>query len=303
MRTQLRLLAALLGVTIGAIAAITPASGAPRRGAYATSDEISDNWAGYVITAGKPVRRVVGTWVQPGVACDSPAHRYAAFWVGIGGFRSSAHALEQIGTEADCASQRTSTYAWYELLPSGEVPLRMKVHPGDRMAASVTVRGKMVALHLHDLSTGSSFAKSLRMGSPDTSSAEWIAEAPSACAGANQRCQTLPLADFSRVRFSDASAATLGGPSRAISSPLFDATQVTLESSGIGFGVPGRAIASSSNEKATPSALADSGSSFTITWEAGPQTRPPSSPGLATFSPARRASCLRSPSYRTCGEA
>jgi hypothetical protein len=274
MRTPLRLAAALLCASICAPALLAGACAATAHAFYSGSHEVSDNWSGYVVTAAQPFRRVLGAWVQPKLTCNGPVHRYAAFWVGLGGFTRDAHALEQIGTEADCAGASASAYAWYELLPAGELTLKLKVNPGDHMAASVSVDGETVLLHLDDFSTGNSFAKSVQMASPDTSSAEWIAEAPSACGNGNQHCQTLPLANFSEVTFAGATAATLGGPARTIESPRFHAHEVKLKASGIAFGVFGRANASRSTAQATPSALSGSGSSFTITWEAGASATP-----------------------------
>jgi hypothetical protein len=221
--------------------------------------------------------------------------------VGLGGFTKRSHALEQVGTEADCSGRGSSSYSWYELLPAGEVNLPLKVHPGDRMSASVTIDGRLVALHLHDLSTGESSGKTVRMDSPDTSSAEWIAEAPSVCAGGNH-CQTLPLADFSTVTFSGATAATRGGQMSPVGSPSFHVTAVRLEGSGVGLGIPGRAIISSAGGQATPGALASSGSAFTVTWEPGPSLAiapPPVAPGAGeapTFSAGPPAKVLQSTS-------
>lgn len=263
--------------TLAPASAHAGASALAGASAHATTRETSANWAGYAVTSRKPFSRVVGAWVQPRATCNGLRRSYAAFWVGLGGFARHAHGLEQIGTEADCSQGTATSYAWYELLPAAPVMLKLVVHPGDELAASVTVEGSDVALHLRDLSTGKSFVKSLRTASPDTSSAEWIAEAPSICASGGQRCRALPLTDFSSVTFSGATAATRGGAMSPIDSPAFALTEVTLKSSGIGFGIPGRAIAGASGGQASPSALADSGSSFTVTWE------PASTPGAVTL--------------------
>jgi hypothetical protein len=283
---------ALLGASVCCLAVAAQASAAPRGRLHATSQEVSDNWAGYVVTAHKPFRRVIGAWVQPKVTCAGAPHRYSAFWVGIGGFTKDAQGLEQVGTEADCSGGHSSSYAWYELLPAGEVSVPLKVHSGDRMAASVTINGAVVALHLHDLSTGASYGKQVRTSSPDTSSAEWIAEAPSVCASGSTNCQTLPLADFSRVTFSGATAATRGGGMSPVDSPSFHVTAVRLEASGVRLGIPGRAIISSSSAQATPGALAKSGSSFTVTWEPGQSlmVSPPPLPAGPPVAPARAVS-------------
>ena len=47
------------------------------------------------------------------------------------------------------------------------------------------------------------------MQNPDTSSAEWIAEAPSQC-DSTSSCTPLPLADFGTVQFTGASATANG---------------------------------------------------------------------------------------------
>jgi Peptidase A4 family len=276
----------MLGAAIWCMSSAAGALAASRAGTHAAIHELSNNWAGYVVTADKPFRGVVGAWVEPNVSCEGGSPRYSAFWVGIGGFTSSARALEQIGTEADCAGGHSSSYAWYELLPAGEVTLKLNVHPGDHMAASVTVQGKAVALHLHDLSTGESFEKTLPMASPDTSSAEWIAEAPSVCASGNQRCRTLPLADFSSVTFAAATASVGSGAARPIDGQGLRITEVSLQAGGVGFGFPGRAIASASSGQASPGALTDSGSSFKVTWEQPANAEPPFPGGRQSFARA-----------------
>lgn len=282
-RTPKLLACACLTAALCCVAGAGPAGAASVAGVHAGPIEVSDNWAGYAVTAAKPFTRVVGAWVQPHVTCESSSRRYSAFWVGIGGFTRSAHALEQIGTEADCAGAETSSYAWYELLPAGEVTIKLKIHPGDHMAASVTIDGDEVTLHLHNLSTGKSFAKTLHMASPDTSSAEWIAEAPSVCAP-NGRCETLPLADFSSVTFSGATATTRGGSASPLSSPSFQLTEITLESRGVGFGHFRHVIASGAAGKATPGPLASSGSEFTVAWEQPATPQPYTPPGQPPFS-------------------
>lgn len=276
-----KLLLAWLTVTICCVAPAGQAFATPLVSVHAMAQEASANWAGYVVTSGKPFRRVVGAWGQPRVSCEGMRDSYSAFWVGLGGFTRNAHGLEQIGTEADCAQGVSSSYAWYELLPAAPVRLKLTVHPGDELAASVTVDGHDVTLHLHDLSTGKSLAKTVRLTSPDTSSADWIAEAPSTCVSGGQLCHVLPLTDFSSVTFAGATAATRAGAMSPIDSPAFHPTKVTLKSSRIGFGIPGRAIEGAPGGQATPSLLAESGSSFTITWEPAATSQPAPPPFAA----------------------
>jgi hypothetical protein len=262
---------ASLGSMLCGLALAGNASAAER--SFATSHAVSDNWAGYAVTARAPFRRVVGAWTQPAVTCGQAPHRYSAFWVGLGGFTQHSRGLEQIGTEADCTGHHAAAYAWYELLPAGEVTVPLKIRPGDHMTASVATGAGIAMLHLHDLTTGKSYGKGVAMAAPDTSSAEWIAEAPSICGEGARQCHTLPLANFSSVTFSAASATTRNAPALPVGSPSFHATALTLQGGGVGFGAPGHAIISSSGGQASPGALAESGSSFTVTWEPG--TAPP----------------------------
>ena len=173
----------------------------------ASADTVTDaqpsaNWAGYSAT-GAQFSKVSGSWVQPEASCDSGTGD-AAFWVGIGGATEESSALEQTGTEVDCSSGSPVYSAWYELVPAASVPVDLEVNPGDHMSASVGVDGTQVSIALSNDTTGRSFTKTLSMDSPDTSSAEWIAEAPSACQVSS--CQTVPLADFGTVAFTDATA-------------------------------------------------------------------------------------------------
>ncbi len=68
------------------------------------------------------------------------------------------------------------------------------------------------------------------MSHPDTSSAEWIAEAPSTTSQ-SAGDQVLPLADFGKVTFTCASA-TADGHTGSISDPNLNAEQVQLSPTG-----------------------------------------------------------------------
>jgi uncharacterized membrane protein YgcG len=180
----------------------------------------STNWAGYVATSAHSTRglakrftSVSGTWVEPSATCTASQRTFSAFWVGLGGYYANSRALEQIGSEADCSSDgETFYYAWYELVPAGAVNIRMEINPGDTIHATVNVAGEHVTVTLADLTSGAPrFVKHLLMKSPrpDTSAAEWIAEAPSNCNSRND-CTLLPLTDFGSVSFTSASARSVG---------------------------------------------------------------------------------------------
>src|SRR5262249_47442805 len=151
------------------------------------------------------------------------------YWVGVGGYRQTSRALEQIGTEVDCsASGKVSSSAWYELVPAPSIPIRLTVRPGDAVQASVNVRGNAVTVALYDATRGRGFRKTIRTSVLDVSSAEWIVEAPSQCINSSSNCQTLPLANFGTATFGSASAQSASGRSGAISSPLWQATKIDL---------------------------------------------------------------------------
>jgi Peptidase A4 family len=176
---------------------------------------------------------------------------YSSFWVGLGGFARGSRHLEQIGTEADCLPNRRSrAYAWFEIVPAASARLGVAVKPQDRLAAQVTVSGRRVLLRIQNLTTGHSAARTVSMQSPDTSSAEWIAEAPSQCGGG--RCQPLPLADFGTVSFSQARASARGRAAAPVNGSGLIPTAITLTGAGPGFG------------GATPSVLTPAGTGFSV---------------------------------------
>jgi hypothetical protein len=213
----------------------------------------SANWAGYVASApsgGSGFTRVSGTWVQP-TAGTSAGDGDSAFWVGLGG-NGQSNALEQVGTQANVANGEPVYYAWYELLPAAPVKLDLAIHPGDRISASVAVSATNVAVSLSDQTTAQSYTNTLPMTSPDTSSAEWIAEAPSASDGQGN-FQPLPLADFGSVTFASASA-TAGGHTGTIADSSWSAEPV--------------ALSESSSATAQPSSLSSDGSSFSVARQA-----------------------------------
>lgn len=239
----------------GGVLSVGAAVGLPAVSAAATPtpEAASANWSGYVASpnGGSNFSRVSGSWVEPS-ANTSAGDGYSAFWVGLGGSgQSQSQSLEQIGTQADVTNGQTVYYAWYELVPSAPVQLKLAIHPGDHIAASVTVSGTNVTVSLSDQTTGASYTNTLQMSNPDTSSAEWIAEAPSTSDGQGG-LQPLPLADFGTANFSSATA-TAGGHTGPISDPSWTDESVSLTgSSGAG---------------AQPSALSSNGSAFSVGWQ------------------------------------
>jgi hypothetical protein len=216
----------------------------------------SSNWAGYAVTSLDPTTPVTytsvsGTWVQPAASCSSSA-AYSAFWVGLGGYSTNSQGLEQIGTESDCTAAGKATYGvWYELVPAASVPVKLKLYPGNQISANVTVSGQLVTVQLKNLTRKTSFTKRLFMASPDVSSAEWIAEAPSVCDSSGTRCRTLPLADFGTVAFSSAKALAAGHGGTIVDGAW-----------------AANAIELAAFTRAVPSDVSTDGGSFSVTWSA-----------------------------------
>ena len=227
-----RLTLALLGPATaiafaGGLAITAPGASAQTVNAQ---QEQSQNWSGYVVrsSSGQSFSSVSGSWVQPSASSNSTSEEDAAFWLGIGGADQQSQSLEQVGTAAQVVNGQTTYYAWYELVPASQVRIGLAIHPGDHVSGKVTVDGTNVTVSLSDQTTGQSFSKTLQMSNPDTSSAEWIAEAPAA-EYPNGGIQILPLANFGGVTFSDASA-TAGGHTGSISDSGFTVSQVDLNS-------------------------------------------------------------------------
>jgi hypothetical protein len=274
---SLRLRVAALAATAVALVAAGAAAAAA-----GVARDVSSNWAGYVVS-GASFSSVTGTWVQPAVDCSATGTGSSAFWVGLGGNREGSSSLEQAGTGGDCSADGTARYyAWYELVPAASVTIGLHVEPGDTITATVTVAGAKVTMQVRNVTRGTSVTKVKSMAAPDTSSAEWVAEAPSLCDAAG-RCQTVALSDFGKVRFTNATATTSGGHTGPISDGAWTATAIQLVSDG---GGPrfGRYAAYAAPAQATPTTLTARGTAFSVKWTGSTDsvvaTGPPAPPGF-----------------------
>jgi hypothetical protein len=251
------LMSGLLGFgtsTSAPVAGRAPFRPAPQQAgpnvSYGASSSL--DWAGYAVS-GTTFTKVQGSWVQPKATCPSKtAVQYAAFWVGIDGLSSADHTIEQIGTDSDCSKGKAEYYAWFEMVPRAVVVLTSgyPVSPGDTISAEVSGSGKNFTLQIEG-TRGSTVlwhysTKQSATKLPKASSAEWIVEDP--CTAT--KCTIGPLADFGSVAFTNATANGL-----AISSSSFTSTKLTMTTK------------NSAVTKATPSALASSGSAFEVTWD------------------------------------
>jgi Peptidase A4 family len=228
----------------------------------------SSNWAGYAVHhRGVHFTRVTGTWTQPRATCTRGQTTYSSVWVGLGGYALSSQALEQIGTESDCTvSGRAVSSAWFELVPSASRAIRMTVNAGDRLRAGVTVSGGEVTVTLSDLTRHTSFSKRLHPATVDTTSAEWILEAPSVCSDSSaSSCHTLPLADFGSAGFTAAAATPTAGHASPIDDRRWTTTRISLAATGRAF----VSDAPASSAGAVASSLSARGSAFTVTYRGG----------------------------------
>jgi hypothetical protein len=239
------------------------------------AQSVSANWSGYALqdatAAGLQFTSVTGTWTVPVATCDPSSNGSAAFWVGLGGSSETATGLEQTGTGSDCNNGVAKYYAWYEILPAASVTVPLKVKPGDQITTSVNVNGTNVLVQIKNRTRKTSFTKSLTVVAPDLSSAEWIAEAPSACSNTG-RCTVLPLANFGTVNFSRAATIASSHPG-TITDPTWASQAISLvpQSSNRFFA----SRDSSSTAGATPGVLSADGRSFPVSWVANASTPAP----------------------------
>jgi Peptidase A4 family len=241
------------------------------------------NWSGYAIAAatqpatptsptGVTVTSVAGSWVIPPANCSGHSSQYASFWVGIDGWYSDS--VEQIGTDSDCSSGTPSYYAWYEFYPEPSYYAGnfTNLAAGDIISASVTYNASSKTFTATISVNGgtpfsTTFTPSRRTGTPQLSSAEWIAEAP-CCARSGG---VLPLANFGTVSYGQdytsiagTNYATVNGVTEPINFFLTDSPATWWSCTMVN--------ENSGAVMAAPSALSsDMSSSFSIVWSsAGP---------------------------------
>ena len=258
----------LAATAVAATIALAPSASAAT---VDSQEATSANWSGYVAGGSssgstQQFSSVSGSWVQPTVDCSS-GDGDAAFWVGIGGTSQTNNALEQVGTEANCTNGSAQHFAWYELVPAAPVRLDVSISPGDHVSAKVDVNGTAVTVSLSDQTSGQSATKTLQMQNPDTSSAEWIAEAPSSCDGSGS-CTPLTLANFGTANFTGASA-TANGHTGPIDDSTWGSQAVQLSGGAQGYAGGQSLAASGSSASAVPTSLSTDGSSFSVAWQSG----------------------------------
>jgi hypothetical protein len=151
----------------------------------------STNWSGVAVTGGA-YTRATGSWVVPTVKVTK-GNRYAADWVGIGGYSSLD--LIQAGTSEEIVSGHANYYAWTEILPAPESKISLAVHPGDSMTVDVAEASVgSWTITVSNQTTAQAFTTNLSYASTN-SSAEWVHEAPTV-GGAQARLASTGKATF-----------------------------------------------------------------------------------------------------------
>jgi hypothetical protein len=247
--------------------------------ALAATPEISSNWSGYVAAAPDGATAsfsdVTATWIQPKATCSAGRRDSAAFWVGLGGNAADSQSLEQLGTSLECdgSGKAPTSSAWWEIVPAASVPIKLVVRPGDRVNAAVLVKGQTVTMSLKNLTRGTRFSRVMTLTQPlDVSSAEWIAEAPSACTG-NGRCTPVPLTQFGQITFTNAAAignahpGTISDPV-STTNPVWLPTAVELIGGGDTSRFFGVADPLGPGVGAVPTDLSADGRTFSVSWQA-----------------------------------
>ncbi len=192
----------------------------------------SSNWSGIAVT-GKTYTKVKGSWTVPTAESASGA-RYAADWVGIGGY--SSQDLIQAGTSEQFVNGIASYNAWTEILPAAEVVIPgFTIHPGDKMTVNITKgSGTAWKIVVTDSTSGKTFTKKLTYSSSE-SSAEWIHEAPTVNGAQATIATTTPVIfDLGTVNGSTV-IGSAGAQHRIQLVGPTDATPSTLDSDKDGF--------------------------------------------------------------------
>jgi hypothetical protein len=154
----------------------------------------SQNWSGYVATAG-PYTEATGSFTVPSLSPATPAQDMVSEWVGIDG--SDNGSLVQAGVTEAPEPYDTGVFdvfAWWEVLPFTSQPIpTMTVSAGDEVSVTIArVSGTSWTIHLTDRTNGQSYTQDVGYDGPGTS-VEWIVEAPTE----SQTDQQLQLAPYS----------------------------------------------------------------------------------------------------------
>jgi hypothetical protein len=171
--------------------------------------------------------------------------------------------------------------------------LRAQARRSDLLSARVTADGSQVGLRIENLATHQGFSHSIPIAAPDDSSAEGIADAPSACVSADH-CRPPLLPDFRTTEFTHASARTLTGQVGSITDPAFATTEMPLASGSPTLG-PAPVTFARYSGNTTRSRPTRHGRSFNDTFKQGASPAAPPPPALAAADRLRHTLAAVSP--------
>jgi hypothetical protein len=199
----------------------------------------SGNWSGYVLD-GTGFSTVSGSFTVPHLETDATCDTFESQWVGIDGSTNSdliQAGIEEVGTEdnpaysnyGECGIDQVDpvfyTNAWYEILPSPEIPQATPVLAGDTVSVSITLSGGQWYIDMNDITNGQSWSTTVGYSGPETSG-EWIAEATtsSLCGGICTETAYTPAVTWSNLGYSsssvsDVDAITMVQNDEAVSTP------------------------------------------------------------------------------------
>ena len=253
---------------------------------------ISPNWSGYVATApakeekvayGHPYfTSVTGTWTVPAAKCYAPKPKatmkaYSTVWIGLGGWATRNQ--EEVGTDSNCTAKgKPFYYAWFELVPYLSYKtfpnIKAKIEAGDSMTGLVKiVSTRLVELRIVDNTRHWTFMKKINFTSQDSTTADWIVEAPAECRDIN--CTEASLANFGEVSMRNISA-TAHGKAGTLKDPRWKVLPVklvpsrliipTINPTATGAGPGGKKGQAASPAGSTPGPISKDGTSFSLRW-------------------------------------
>ena len=247
---------------------------------------VTPNWSGYVATSpAAPTNNhyftsATGTWTVPPADCRSgKGAASSTVWVGLGGYVTRDQ--EEVGTDSNCTAKgKPMYYAWFELVPYRSYRTFPTIHdnvvPGDTITGLVKIISPtLVELRLQDRTRHWSFMRKITYSSQDTSTADWVVEAPADCIG--YLCHEANLANFGKVTMRDIKA-TAKGSTGTLTDPHWNVLAIKLVPSKLTVPtlLPGPDAAKSttpirkgraqSPAGATPGHLSRDGSSFSLKW-------------------------------------
>ena len=177
--------------------------------------EESANWSGYAQNNGTkkgPFTGAEATFAVPTVSEPHTGTQYSSEWVGIGGYNEDT--LVQDGVEADNHDGTPAYQAWTEILPASSVPLKLTIHPGDKIQATVreTALNTWI-MTVADLTAGTQASRTVNYDS-NGASAEMILERPEVGGSLAN------LAKTSKVVFKPGGVTTTAPGSTAVYTPF-----------------------------------------------------------------------------------